>query len=238
MPRLAAVCGRYTNTGSAGDIGSKLKEALRVSLDTDDGCERFNVSPSQKVLTVVEDRDGRRAELLRWGLVPSWAKDAKVGFKMINARAETVEQKPAYRSLVGKASHRCLIVADGFYEWMKPEDRKQPRQPMHFSLTGGDPFCFAGLWTRWKDPESGEWLPSCTILTTEPNTLVKPIHNRMPVILADPGAWEAWLDPSLAPEDVRAMLAPLDPGRMVARAANPIVNSAKHEGPDCLAPAG
>ncbi|HWH46041.1 MAG TPA: SOS response-associated peptidase [Thermoleophilaceae bacterium] len=231
------MCGRYTNTASAGDVATKLKEALQVSLETDDGCERFNVSPSQKVLTVVEDKHGRRAELLRWGLVPSWAKDVKVGFKMINARAETVGEKPAYRSLVGKSKHRCLIVADGFYEWMKPEDRKQPRQPMHFSLAGGEPFCFAGLWTRWQDPETEEWLPSCTILTTEPNELVKPIHNRMPVILVDPGAMEAWLDPELAPADLKAMLAPLDPERMVVRAANPIVNSAKHEGPDCLAPA-
>jgi putative SOS response-associated peptidase YedK len=229
------VCGRYTNTGRRSDeIQQKLAAKLRVDPPGDDGgFGRFNVSPSQEVLAVVEDDAGRRMELLRWGLIPSWAKDAKVGYKMINARAETLAERPAYRGLVRQANHRCLIVADGYYEWQKPEDPRQPRRPLHFSLEDGKPFCFAGLWTCWSAP-GGKLVPSCTIVTCEANELARPIHERMPVILAEPEFCEAWLDPALGAADVRDLLVPLAAERMAVERANPVVNSARHEGPDCL----
>ena len=232
----AAVCGRITNSrGKSDEIQQKLAARLGVAAPRSDrGYERFNIAPSQEVVSVVEDDEGRRMELLRWGLLPHWAKDVKAGYKMINARAETLEERPAYRSLVRHAKHRCLVVADGYYEWQKPEDPKQPRRPMHFSVDGGEPFCFAGLWTRWVAPD-GEVVPSCTIVTCEANDLARPIHERMPVILPDPAAWEAWLDPTVAAPDARELLVPVASERMVVRPANPVVNSARNEGPDCLA---
>jgi putative SOS response-associated peptidase YedK len=192
------VCGRFTNTQRKSDeIQQRLEAKLGIEPPEDDrGYERFNIAPTQEVLAVVEDKGGRHMESLRWGLVPSWAKDLKIGYKMINARAETVDERPAYRGLVRHSKHRCLILADGYYEWQKPEDPKQPRRPFHFSLEDGEPFCFAGLWTHWSAPDGGV-VPSCTIVTCEANELARPIHERMPVMLADPAAWEGWLDPAV-----------------------------------------
>jgi putative SOS response-associated peptidase YedK len=152
---------------------------------------------------------------------------------MINARAETLHDKPAYRSLVRQAKHPCLILADGYYGWQKPEDPRQPRRPMHFSLEDGGPFCFAGLWSSWTSPD-GDVVPFCTIVTCDANELTRPIHDRMPVILADPEAWEWWLDPAVTADAARELLVPLPSEIMVVRPANPIVNSGRHEGPDCL----
>jgi putative SOS response-associated peptidase YedK len=233
--RVRAVCGRFTNTGKKTDeIQTKLAERLGVSQpESDRGFERFNIAPTQEVLAAVEDERGRRIEALRWGLIPRWVKDAKHAFKMINARAETVLEKPAYRGLAGHAKHRCLILADGWYEWQKPEDPKQPRRPMHFSGAGGEPFCFAGLWTAWTSPE-GETVPSCTIITCEANELARPIHDRMPVVLSDPAGWEAWLDPALDGATASELLVPLPADLLSVSPANPIVNSGRHESPDCL----
>jgi putative SOS response-associated peptidase YedK len=235
VPTVVAMCGRITNTRSKSD---ELQQRLIARLgmeqpDNDRGYERFNVAPSQKILAAVEDADGRRMELLRWGLVPRWAKGPNVGYKMINARAETLEERPAYRGLVRHAKHRCLILADGYYEWQKPEDPKQPRRPLHYSLESGEPFFFAGLWTRWRAPD-GQVMPSCTIVTCEANELARPIHDRMPVILADPEAWEAWLDPAVTTAAAGELLVPLGSEHMIVCPANPVVNSARHEGPDCL----
>jgi putative SOS response-associated peptidase YedK len=231
------VCGRFTNSRRKSDeIEQKLAAKLGIEQpDADRGWERFNVAPTQEVLAVVDDREGRRIEPLRWGLVPHWAKDLKVGYKMINARAETLDERPAYRGLVRHSRHRCLILADGYYEWQKPEDRKQPRRPLHFSLADGEqPFCFAGLWTSWSAPD-GALVPSCTIVTCEANELTRPIHDRMPVILAGSEEWEGWLDPAFDAAAARELLVPLSAARMTVRPANPIVNSARHEGSDCLA---
>ena len=167
---------------------------------------------------------------MRWGLVPRWAKDLKVGYKMINAKAENLTSSRAYGPLVGKFRHRCLIVADGFYEWMKAEDPKQPRQPWHFTVDGGEPFAFAGICTRkeWEDDEDrgveDGWLYSCTIVTTTPNDVVSKVHDRMPVILPGAEAEAAWLRPDLEVEDAVAMCAPLSAARMSASPANPKVN--------------
>jgi putative SOS response-associated peptidase YedK len=186
------VCGRYTLTTRRSDeIQAKLADTLGVETPSSDcGFERFNIAPTQEVLAVVDDRDGRRIEELRWGLVPHWAKELNTRFSMINARAETLDQRPAYRRLVARADNRCLILADGYYEWQRPEDPLQPKRPLHLSLASGRPFCFAGLWTRWTSPE-GEVVPSCTIVTYQANELVRPIHDRMPVVFADAELWQA-----------------------------------------------
>jgi putative SOS response-associated peptidase YedK len=234
--RVGDVCGRFTNTGKKTDeLQAKLAAALHASQpDSDRGFERFNIAPTQEVLAAVDDQHGRRIEPLRWGLIPSWAKQAKLGFKMINARTETVLERRSYRSLVQRAKHRCLVLADGWYEWQRPEDPKQPRIPIHFSLVDGAPFCFAGLWTRWTSPDDGEVVPSCTILTCEANHLTRPIHDRMPVVLAEPAGWETWLDPALDGPAVSELLVSLPSERLSVRPANPVVNSARHEGSDCL----
>src|SRR3954447_19747817 len=230
------MCGRYSNTRKKSDeLHEKLTDLLGVSMPaSDSGFERFNVAPTQRVVAVVEDGDGRRMEQLRWGLIPSWAKDAKPKFQMINARADTVLEKPAYRSLVRHAEHRCLVLADGWYEWQKPEDPKQPRRPLHFALADEAPFFFAGLWTTWTSPE-GEQIPSCTIVTCEANAVARPIHDRMPVVMGDPAAWPIWLDASFDGPAACELLVPLAPDLLAVRPANPVVNSARREGPDCLA---
>src|SRR5438132_1883635 len=221
---VRAVCGRFTNTQRKSDeIQQKLAAKLRVEQPEDDrGYARFNVAPTQEILAVVEDQGGRRMALLRWGLVPRWAKGLMVGYKMINARAETLTERPAYRGLVRHSKHRCLILADGYYEWQKPEDPGQPRRPLHFSLEDGAPFCFAGLWTRWRAPD-GRLVPSCTIVTCEADALARPIHERMPVIFADAEASETWLDPAVHAGAACELLSPLPAERLTVRPANPIV---------------
>jgi putative SOS response-associated peptidase YedK len=234
---VCGVCGRYSNTTKKTDeIHTRMAELLGVSQpESDRGFERFNIAPTQEVLAVVADQRDRRIAELRWGLIPRWAKEPKQGFKMINARAETVLERPAYRGLVQRAHHRCLVLADGWYEWQRPEDPKQPRRPVHFSRPGGEPFYFAALWTSWSSPEGGV-VPSCTIITCQANEIARPIHDRMPVVLADPAEWEAWLDPGLDGRGVQELLEPLRSGRLSVSRANPVVNSARHEGPDCLEP--
>jgi putative SOS response-associated peptidase YedK len=225
--------GRYSITKRRKDVEREIAAKLRVRLASGEGYERFNVAPTQDVPAVVQDRHGRRAELLRWGLVPRWAKQIKTGMTMINARAETLGSSPAYGWLAERGWHRCLVIADGFYEWIKAEDPRQPRRPLHFSLADGGSFCFAGLWTTWRGPDA-ERVASCTVVTTAANGLVAPVHDRMPVVLADPGAWEAWLDPELDSNAVAPLLAPLRADLMRVRPANPVMGSPDHEGPDCL----
>lgn len=178
--------------------------------------ERFNVAPTEEVPAIVQDRHGRRSELLRWGLVPAWARGLNTGLTLINARAETVTASRVFSGLVERGSHRCLVLADGFYEWVAAEDPKQPRVPLRFALAGGGSFCFAGLWTTWR----GE-VRSCTVVTTSANELVAPVHDRMPVILTEPSAQEAWLEPSLSAPDVAALLTPLPADALEMKRADP-----------------
>ena len=224
------MCGRYSNTSMPGDVlQARLAERLRVSVpESAAGFGRFNIAPTEEVAAVVQDADGRRMTGLRWGLVPTWAKDGTPRFQMINARSETVLERPAYRGLVGSGASRCLLVADGWYEWQGAEDPRVPRRPVHFSLASGEPFCFAGLWTRTS--------ATCTILTCAANDLARPIHDRMPVVLPDPGAWDAWLDPAVDGPAATQLLAPLPSPELAVRAANPVVNRAGHDAPDCLEP--
>jgi putative SOS response-associated peptidase YedK len=224
------MCGRYSNTGKKGDeLQRRMAELLGASQpESDHGYERFNIAPTQEVLVALDDEDGRRMEHVRWGLIRGSAGDAGSRFQMINARAETLLDRPAYRDLVQRAEHRCLVLADGWYEWQRPEDPKLQRRALHFSLTGGGPFCFAGLW-------AGGASPSCTIVTCEANELARPIHDRMPVVLTEAGGWEAWLDPALDGAAAAELLAPPGSDRLVVRPANPVVNSSTSEGPECLA---
>ena len=228
------MCGRYTNTAGP----EELNDRFRVPISTAEGTGRYNVAPTEEVLAIVQDGDppARRAELVRWGLVPSWATEVK-GPLMINARMETVTEKPAYRRLIPRSSRRALQVADGYYEWLKPERRSEPRQPFHFKVDGGVPFAFAALWTPAK--VEGEWLHSISLLTCDstPNRVAAAIHDRMPVILADEEAQNAWLDPSVGAEEALALCGPLPEGRLEARPANPAVNKVGDdvpEGPELL----
>jgi putative SOS response-associated peptidase YedK len=235
--------------GSAKDGAANGGEAKARSAPP--GMGRFNVAPTQEILVVRDSPDEekalageREARLMRWGLIPVWSKDLKVGYRMINAKTENLTKSRAYGPLVGKFRHRCLIVADGFYEWMKAEDPKQPRQPWRFTVDGGEPFAFAGLCTRkeWDDGEErgvdpDGYLYSATIITTTPNAVVKPVHDRMPAILPGAEAEAAWLDPRLTTEEAIAMLGPLDPGRMAGAPANPALNKVGKgmaEGPELL----
>ena len=170
---------------------------------------------------------------MRWGLIPPWAKDAKIAYKMINARSETADAKPAYARLLASADRRALLLADGFYEWLRPEDRKQPRVPFRFTLDDGGPFAFAGLWTPGK--LDGEPIESATILTTSANSLVATVHDRMPVILPGPESELAWLSADLDALAAKALCVPLPAERMRAAPANPLVNKAGGpDGPELL----
>lgn len=234
---MSRVCGRYTNTLKQADLARTFPAAAGVA----DGTlfERFNVAPTQEVLAVIAAKDGeRRMGALRWGLVPLWAKDAKIGAKMVNARAETLATKPAFRGLVAHGRSRCLVIADGYYEWLRPEDPKAPRVPMHFSLPERHPFAFAGLWTWWrpKHGDDGERLATCTIVTTTANATAARFHDRMPVMLCDGDAQAAWLDPSLDAAGVAPLLAPLPDGELQVARANPCVNAHVNDGPQCLEP--
>lgn len=220
------MCGRFTTLSDPTELAERFAARLPEGVR-----RRYNVAPAQSVLTLRDVENERVADLMRWGLVPHWAKDASVSYKMINARAETVAEKPVYKKLL--ASKRCLIPADGFYEWTTAPDGK--KVPIRFTLATGELLAFAGLWTSWVDKQSGELLDSCTIITTTPNELVARTHNRMPVIL--PADHEArWLDPALSVDDARALFVPLAAEQMVANVASRRVNRAGPDDAELLTP--
>jgi len=194
---------------------------------------RFNIAPTQTVPIVRAGKETpRECALVRWGLVPSWAKDEKIGPRMINARGETVAEKPSFRSAV--KSRRCLVPADGFYEWVRTAEGKQPHF-IHFS--DGRPFAFAGLWERWHKGE-GEPLDTCTIITTTPNDLIADLHDRMPVILP-PDQFSEWLEPGpLPPERLQGLLVPHPAEGMEAYPVSTYVNKPANDGPECIVRAG
>ena len=227
------MCGRYTNTAGP----EELNDRFSVPITSDAGTRRFNVAPTEEVLAIVAPKGEAEARVLRWGLVPPWAEDLKGGGRMINARIETVTSTPAYRALIPKASRRALQIADGYFEWLKPERRGEPRQPFFFQVDGGVPFAFAALWTPAK--VQGEWVQSVSLLTCDasPNRVAAGIHDRMPVILADRDAQRAWLDPALGAEEALELCGPLPTERLSAQPANPAVNKAGEpqlEGPGLL----
>jgi putative SOS response-associated peptidase YedK len=221
------MCGRFTLTTTPAD----LAEAFPDVEITEDLAPRYNIAPTQPV-AVIANTGIRRVELYRWGLIPSWAKDPSIGDRMINARAETLAEKPAFRRIYRK--HRCLVLADGFYEW-KVEPGGGPKTPMYIRLASGKPFAFAGLWDAWQ-PEGGELVRSCTIVTTAPNQLMRLIHTRMPVLL-DRAAYDLWLEPDeQSPERLDALLRPFDAEEMTAYAVSRHVNRPQNESPACIMP--
>ena len=227
------MCGRYTNTLSAADI----EEHFRTSIPSDLGTGRYNVAPTEEILAIVRGRDGgRQAGTVRWGLVPWWSKDTKGAARMINARVETVANKPALRDLIASAEGRALIPADGWFEWLKAEDRKQPRQPFRFVVDDGAPFAFAGLWTSAKI--DGERIRTATIITctAAENRVAAAIHDRMPVVLASPEAEAAWLRDDVDSSGAVSLCRPLPSDRLSVAPANPRVNKSglDDEGPDLL----
>lgn len=220
------MCGRYTLRTPP----DRLATAFDLDEEPCDLKPRFNIAPGSDV-AVIANRGGRRVEMFRWGLIPHWAKDPSIGQRMINARAETAAEKPSFRTPLRR--HRCLVLADGFYEW---QGAKAPKRPMYARMKSGEPFAFAGLWDTWV-PADAPPLHSCTILTTEPNAVMAPIHNRMPVIL-EPDAYAVWIDPErLEPADLQALLRPFPAERMEAYEVSRAVNNPSHDAPDCIAAA-
>ena len=226
------MCGRYTVTADPG----ALERRFGVVIPFSEGTRRYNVAPTEPVLAIVRGEDGDdRARLLRWGLVPRFAKDLKIGSRMINARSETAAGRKVFGELLASADRRALVVADGFFEWLRSEDPRQPRQPFHITVDDGGPFALAGLWTRSR--VGGELVESVTILTTGANATVAPLHDRMPVILPDRDSERAWLSPAVDTAAAIAICAPLAAERVHATPANPAVNKAgvpEAEGPQLL----
>ena len=217
------MCGRYSLTADLGELAGRFE----FDGDWEAFERRYNIAPTQEVLTVVGGQT-RRAGFMRWGLIPHWAKDPKIGSRMINARAETVAEKPSFRNALRR--RRCLVLADGFYEWRRDGKTKTP---IRIVMRSGEPFAFAGLWETWKDPE-GTVIPSCTIITTTPNDLLSPIHNRMPVILPR-DIEDFWLDDGVDdPVALTSILTPHPAEAMQAYEVLSLVNSVANKGPEVI----
>jgi putative SOS response-associated peptidase YedK len=220
------MCGRFT-------LKTPAKELTRVFgvLGVPELTPRYNIAPTQQVLCFRDEDGATQPAMLRWGLVPPRAPDASIGNRLINARAETVATVAAFRGPFAK--RRCLIAADGFYEWQKLDARR--RQPWLFRVVDEEPFAFAGLWEAWHGPNGAE-LETCALITTDANELVAPIHDRMPAILS-PERYDLWLDPAV--ENVRQLEGLLKPYPAAEMAAYPVslhVNSPKNDGPELIVP--
>ena len=225
------MCGRFTQRLS----WRKLHELLGLVGPAQNVRPRYNVAPAQTIAAVRAGPEGRTLSMLRWGLIPAWAKEPNIGYRLINARAETAHEKPSFRAAF--KARRCLIPADGFYEWAKARGR--PKQPWLFQLAGGAGFAFAGLWESWNVPEGlaltgsladlapGDTLETCTILTTEANETVAPVHPRMPVILPQ-AAYEPWLGGDPVP------LAPYPAEAMTAHPVSTLVNKPANDDERCV----
>jgi putative SOS response-associated peptidase YedK len=220
------MCGRYTLTTPA----ERLAEQFGFDGSSVELPPNYNVAPTQGVAVVIEEGGQRRLEVLRWGLIPPWADDPQIGSRMINARSETAPGKPSFRRAFRE--RRCLIPADGFYEWQRTNGAKQP---YFIHMEGGGPFAFAGLWESWSKGGEGE-VRTCTILTTEANALVGEIHDRMPVILAA-DAYDVWLDPASERDELTGLLAPYPEDEMEAYPVSRFVNSPQNNDPRCIEPA-
>ena len=222
------MCGRFALTVDPAD----LQEAFPDYSFPPKYAPRFNIAPTQPILAVPNDGSGK-ADFFVWGLIPSWAKDPSIGNKLINARAETLAEKPSFRSAY--KYHRCLIFADGFFEWQAQEGSKS-KLPHFIRLKDGKPFAFAGLWEHWQSPEGSE-VRSATIVTTEPNRLMASIHNRMPVILP-PDAYTQWLDPAPRPAaGLQKLLVPYPAEAMSAYPISTLVNKPENDLPEVVLPA-
>ncbi|HEY0321398.1 MAG TPA: SOS response-associated peptidase [Pyrinomonadaceae bacterium] len=213
------MCGRFTQRQPVAKLRKEfgVEEVLEV-----EAC--YNIAPTQDVLGVHESPDGRQMTFYKWGLIPSWAKDASMGARLINARSETVTEKPAFRQAFKQ--RRCIIPADGFYEWQRTEGRKQP---FFCRMRDESPFGFAGLWERWEG-DGAQVINSCTILTTEANEVLRPVHGRMPVILHLED-YELWLDTDVRKLDlVKEAMKPYPPREMIGYAVGISINSPRSQG--------
>lgn len=219
------MCGRYTQTKS----GEAIARTFNLSAKPDPQ-PRYNIAPTQTVGAIAQPNESREYRQFQWGLVPSWAKDPSIGSRMINARAETAAEKPSFRAPFKR--RRCLVLADGFYEWQKTGKQKQP---YYIQVGEHDLFGFAGLWEKWESGD-GSYLETCTILTTEPNDLMQPVHNRMPVII-HPEDYDLWLDPDIQDgRHVQHLLRPYDEAAMALHPVSKTVNSPRNETPECIEP--
>jgi putative SOS response-associated peptidase YedK len=221
------MCGRYT-------YFPREFSDLRLTWNVDEvfGLDlkpRYNIAPTQEAPVIVQMDGKRTLELFRWGLIPWWATDPAIGNRMINARAETLAETPAFNNLLG--NRHCLVLADGFYEWRKEGKGKVP---MRFKLKSGEPFTFAGLWDRWKQPD-GNLLRTYTIVTTESNDVLRPIHNRMPVMLSNDDALK-WLAVDDEIAHALILLKPYPPEKMEGYDVSPIVNNPRDDSPECVQP--
>ena len=228
--RFEAVCGRYRQSKDWSEIernfGVRLSDRVRSQFQP-----RYNIAPTDEVVAISRRDEEREARLMRWGLVPHWSGGPRSSAPMINARAETLLARPAFRSLVER--RRCLIPADGFYEWETSANGQ--RQPFDFRLASGELFAFAGLYTGWGKGETDERVLSCTIITSPPNALVASLHDRMPVILPRE-THDDWLDPATSPDHALPLLKPYPAELMCKSPASPRVNSVRNEGPELLQP--
>ncbi len=227
------MCGRYTLTAPA----DELVEVFDVgALTFDHWPPRYNLAPTQDAPVVVLGHEGeRRLGLMRWGLVPAWAADPSIGGRLINARSETAARKPAFRDAF--AERRCLVPADGFYEWQKlgaSSGGRPAKQPWWIHRPDRRPFAFAGLWERWRGREGGPTLVSFTILTTEPNERVRPLHDRMPVILPDRAAEDRWLAPEASARELEPLLAAVAEDYLAAWPVSTAVNRPANDAPELI----
>jgi putative SOS response-associated peptidase YedK len=222
------MCGRFTLTVDPSD----LQEAFYwVNFGNADITPRYNIAPTQGI-PVVTNSGENRLDFFTWGLVPFWAKDPSIGSRMINARSETLAEKPSFRNAYKR--RRCLILADGFYEWRKLPN-SNTKIPTYIHLKDKKPFAFAGLWENWHSSDGSQIL-STTIITTQPNELVKSIHNRMPVILPDT-AYQTWLTPGeVGPETLDPLLVPYDGNLMEAYPVSRYVNNPRNDSTECIRP--
>jgi putative SOS response-associated peptidase YedK len=230
------MCGRFTLTTPV----QRLAEQFELSGELPGIAPSYNIAPTQEIAAVAADSEGeRKLRRLHWGLVPRWSKDPEIGNRMINARAETVAQKNSFKSAFKK--RRCLILADGFYEWQRNQSGSGPKQPYYIRLETGTPYAFAGLWESWEGEDgtgNRRTIHSTTIITTEANELVGEIHHRMPVILP-PESYETWLDTSIqAPEELMPLLVPYPSQAMEAYPVSTHVNKPANDDPGCIDPVG
>ena len=224
------MCGRFTLKTDPETLTETFPGFTTPAAD--EMSPRYNIAPSQQVAVVANNGDNN-VEFFQWGLIPSWAKDPKIGNRMINARAETLAEKPSFRTPYKR--RRCLILTDGFYEW-KAEPGSKTKTPHYIRLKSEKPFAFAGLWEAWSPNIDDDPLLSCTIITTSPNSLMETIHRRMPVIL-EPDSYQQWLDPSdQPPAQLDGLLKPYPADEMEAYPVSRLVNRPSNDSPDCIAP--
>lgn len=225
------MCGRFALISDTERLAEIFGLDMTAVTGIPPAVPRYNIAPTQPVAAVRLSPETGRRELtfFRWGLIPSWAKDMSIGARMINARSESVAEKPSFRAAFKR--RRCIIPADGFYEWQKLNGGKQP---VYIHGVEGQLLGLAGLWEVWRDPE-GSSLQTCTILTTRPNELVAPIHNRMPVIL-EPEDYDLWLNPGDKPEQGLHLLRPYPAEKLEAYPVSKLVNSPKNDTPECIQP--